>query len=187
MQKVDPSDAELTLECFTMLNRNKKEIHDGVISAELAFKAIDGIGLKEDSLSSCLSAYGVKLDEEAFAKKIEQVKKTSKELSRLSNKFDLITVDVEKTDDSWKYDYNNSIKSKDETKYIFPSVQAQVLDIVTLEKDPGRLANVGVILNRTCCYGEAGGQIGKGNRNFSNHQITLLGQFLKISSNGSKI
>ena len=60
----------MSLECFKLFDHNPKEIDDGVISAELAFKAIDGIGLKDDSLANCLSAYGVKLDEEALAKKI---------------------------------------------------------------------------------------------------------------------
>ena len=150
--KIDPSDARLSLELFKLLDRNPDQIHNGIISGELAFKAYDGIGIKGESLTNCLSAYGVELDQEAFEKKLGEVKKGSKLSSLVSNKFD--EVNVEKTDDSWKYHQHSNQASKDETKYIFPSVQAQVVHVSTKEN------KVGVVLNRTCCYGEAGGQVG---------------------------
>ena len=135
------------------MDRSADNIHDGVISSELAFKAYDGVGIKGDALDNCLSAYGVQLDKDAFAKRLEEAKKMSKQSSLISNLLD--NVKVGKTDDSYKHQYHNSNQKKDETKYIFPSVQAQVVHVSTLEN--GKL---GVLLNKTCCYGEAGGQIG---------------------------
>ena len=135
------------------MDRSADNIHDGVISSELAFKAYDGVGIKGDALDNCLSAYGVQLDKEAFAKRLEEAKKMSKQSSLISNLLD--DVKVGKTDDSYKHQYHNSNQKKDATKYIFPSVQAQVVHVSTLEN--GKL---GVLLNKTCCYGEAGGQIG---------------------------
>ena len=119
--KIDPSDARLSLELFKLLDRNPDQIHNGIVSGELAFKAYDGIGIKGESLINCLSAYGVELDQEAFEKKLGEVKKGSKLSSLVSNKFD--EVNVENTDDSWKYHQHSNQASKDETKYIFPSVR----------------------------------------------------------------
>ena len=86
------------------MDRSADNIHDGVISSELAFKAYDGVGIKGDALDNCLSAYGVQLDKEAFAKRLEEAKKMSKQSSLISNLLD--DVKVGKTDDSYKHQYH---------------------------------------------------------------------------------
>ena len=100
------------------------------------------MGIKDEALENCLSAYGVQLDKEALETRLEMAKKNSKENSLLADN-ELDNIKVSKTDDSYKYQYHHSNQKKDETKYLFPSVQTQVSHVATLSN--GKL---GVVLTK---------------------------------------
>ena len=153
--KIDVVDAQLVSNAFKILKKHKSGIKNGILSGPLAFKIYDSVGIKGDTLETICDIYGIKYDDKAFQDEMEHVK--------LSSKISAMVIDLkrfkssnthEKTDDSLKHKYEK-VEKVDEQNYRFPLVQTTVSDIVDLKDD-----FKAILLPKTCCYGEAGGQIG---------------------------
>lgn len=155
-ESVDPWEANITLEVFKQFDRRPNGIVDGVVDGDLSFRIVDSLGVSSEQLKRISSLYGVELDEEALEIKKTEAKLNSKQKTAAkaspfsSSKLENVKAPV--TDDHWKYHYSKM----EPTKYSFPLVQAEVLKIVQFD-DGARQA---ILLNTTCCYGEAGGQEG---------------------------
>lgn len=111
---------------------------------------------------------GLEFNEEEFNKKLAEVKDKSVSSIQTSRSSGLSTSTIETlknsvsvTDDSAKYNYLRTVDSSGRVKYVFPEmecvVKAVVRDgiLVTEARDGER---VGLVLDRTCLYHEAGGQ-----------------------------
>ena len=150
---IDVSEASHVLDVFKLLERGGKTgIINGALTGDLAYKIIDSLGVGIAQLKRICDLYGVQLDDEALAKKKDEVKSNSKYKTALSHISQIdIDSDIPATDDHWKYHYRKS----EATKYSFPLVQADLLKVIDLDND-----KKAVLLSSTCCYGEAGGQEG---------------------------
>ena len=145
-------DATFVSDTFKILSRNKSGIQDGVLTGDLAFRIYDSVGIKGETLNTICNLYGIKFDEGAFQDKMEKVKMASKTATLVKNLSQASSTQAhEKTDDSFKYIF----KRVEAHKYQFPLVQTTVSEIVDLKDDLKA-----VLLPKTCCYGEAGGQVG---------------------------
>ena len=150
--KIDVVDAQLVSNAFKILKKHKSGIKNGVLSGSLAFKIYDSVGLKGDTLKSICDIYGIKYDHQAFQDEMERVKLSSKISAMVRDLKQFKSSNThEKTDDSLKHKY----EKVDKQNYRFPLVQTTVSEIVNLKDD-----FKAVLLPKTCCYGEAGGQIG---------------------------
>ena len=180
--KIDLADASQFLDVFRMFQKNPKEIsNEGIVSGPFSYKIFDSTGVKGDSLLKCCEAYGVKLDREAYDQHFAKVKAASKKDSLLNDVKLGSTLD--KTNDSSKYYYKKTEKNGQKTNYEFPIVQAKVLDVIETESD-----EIAVLLNKTCCYGESGGQVGDiGQMTSVDGQKLMTITDTKLSSDGQHV
>lgn len=156
---IDPSDAINVLDAMKMIERNQSQIVDNNLSGELGYKIMDSTGLSLSSVKNICTAMDLSFNEESCLEEMEKHKRHSK-LSSIITSNKLVSENLEKTDDSFKYQYkkmasNDKKTGKNETRYLFPIVQANVLQVLPYENDL-----MAVLLDKTCCYGEAGGQVG---------------------------
>lgn len=111
---------------------------------------------------------GLEFNEHEFNTKLAEVKEKSASSIQTSRSSGLSTSTVETlkksvavTDDSAKYNYLRTVDSSGRVKYVFPEVKCAVKavvregSLVTEARDGER---VGLVLDRTCLYHEAGGQ-----------------------------
>ena len=152
---MDPSDAKIVLDVFNFLDKNKSGIVNNTLSGELAFKIFDSFGARKETMQTICDLYGIEFGESEFDAKMDEVKSASK-LATAVNAASLAknceSKKLPPTDDSFKHSYEKQTSHS----YKFPIVSAEVLDVVDVD-DQGLKA---ILLDKTCCYGESGGQAG---------------------------
>ena len=149
---IDPANATQLLEATKIIDRSLRDTN--VIDGDLAFKIMDSTGLSGEALHGYSQALGITVDLVAYEKKLLEVRNASKLSSMLSSSFGSCDTRDNVTDDSFKYEYRRK-QDSEESQYVFPVVQANVIDVVEMEE-----GKVAVLLDKTCCYGQAGGQEG---------------------------
>ena len=136
---------------LNMLETLTKE--GGMLSGEDAFKLYDTYGFPFDLTKDILAEKGMEVDEDKF----KECMTKQRELARSSRK----ATDGE----SWKSDgiaFEN-IPATEFLGYTESSCTATVLDIVSEGEHVGSVsegANAIIVLDKTVCYAESGGQIG---------------------------
>ncbi|WP_432773744.1 alanine--tRNA ligase [Francisella salimarina] len=119
-----------------------------IISGEIAFKLYDTYGFPFDLTADMAREKGLKVDEEAFKKQMQQQKQRSKE----AGKFNI--------------DYNNTINSQVKSEFKGYSTlfeDAKVLEIFQDGQQVNTISNGSsavIVLDKTPFYAEAGGQVG---------------------------
>lgn len=120
------------------------------------------------SLLSIVSFLGLEFKEEDFNTKLAEAKEKSISSIQASRSSGLSTSTIEFlkkslsiTDDSAKYNYLRTVDSSGRVIYVFPEVECVVKAVVregSLVKEARDGERVGLVLDRTCLYHEAGGQ-----------------------------
>ncbi|XP_071532512.1 alanine--tRNA ligase, mitochondrial [Panulirus ornatus] len=149
----------------------------------MAFKLYDSYGLHTDLIEELAGIYGMTVDQEGFQMALARTKQKTRTLSQLKLEADktfneeelleyLISLNLPLTDDSAKYQCEIS-----DGHYQFIPVKTKILlllqDGKKMEKVFGRKC-IGVILNATNFYHEAGGQEGDTGKLYSdNAEISI--------------
>lgn len=129
------------------------------IDGEWAHKLYDTHGFDGEAIEQLAQVLNIKFNPETYVNKMEEIKLKSKSNRQIF--VDKLTTamaenDLKKTDDTAKYSYN-----KTGTKYIFPEVQSQVLQIIDKDQfifEAKDETSCSLILDKTNLYCEAGGQ-----------------------------
>ncbi len=125
----------------------------GVLSGEDAFKLYDTYGFPIDLTKDILSEKGMTLDEEKFKECMNEQREKARNARKASD------------GESWKSDgiaFDN-IPSTEFLGYTSNNTTATVLDIVSEGEHVGSIAegaNAIIVLDKTVCYAESGGQVG---------------------------
>ncbi|XP_075226737.1 alanine--tRNA ligase, mitochondrial [Lycorma delicatula] len=151
------------------------------LSGDAALKLYDTYGLDVDLIEDLSTAVGLNFYKEDFDKKLFELKKermqkiSSNKHSFLDKCIDeLIYHSVPVTDDQFKYVYDKEKSSN--SNYVFPDVKAEILSVILFHDNGSSNYNninvlvkqnnvnlkvgdeVGIVLNKTNFYTEAGGQ-----------------------------
>ncbi|AJC49109.1 alanine--tRNA ligase [Allofrancisella guangzhouensis] len=126
-----------------------QNIKDNIISGDVAFKLYDTYGFPLDLTADMAKEKGLKVDEEAFQKQMQQQKQRSKE----AGKFNV--------------DYNDVISSQTKTEFRGYSTLIENSKVIEIYKNGESIQNIGssndtvmLVLNKTPFYAESGGQVG---------------------------
>ena len=134
-----------------MLNELTKD--GGMLSGEDAFKLYDTYGFPVDLTKDILAEKGMTLDEEKFKECMNEQREKARNARKASD------------GESWKSDgiaFEN-IPATEFLGYTENDCTASVLDIVCEGEHSGVLnegANAIIVLDKTVCYAESGGQVG---------------------------
>lgn len=146
------------------------------ISQQLAFKLYDTYGLNETTIQCLADALHFKYNSNDLKEELKMARLKTREGFSLNENLNRITQNllkegVLKTDDTFKYSY--SLKNN---KYEFSHVECQILRIIdndynmVEEMQPNTTCYL--VLNKTNCYSEAGGQISdRGHIEFPGNRI----------------
>jgi len=136
---------------LAMLNELTKD--GGMLSGEDAFKLYDTYGFPVDLTKDILAEKGMTLDEEKFKECMNEQREKARNARKASD------------GESWKSDgiaFEN-IPATEFLGYTENDCTASVLDIVCEGEHSGVLnegANAIIVLDKTVCYAESGGQVG---------------------------
>ena len=125
----------------------------GVLSGENAFKLYDTYGFPVDLTKDILAEKGMTLDEEKFKECMNEQREKARNARKASD------------GESWKSDgiaFEN-IPATEFLGYCENTCTATVLDIVSEGEHVGNIsegANAIIVLDKTVCYAESGGQVG---------------------------
>jgi alanyl-tRNA synthetase len=135
-----------------------------MIPGKLAFKLYDTYGLEEDVIIELAKVEGFQVDVNGFRHLLNVAKVQSKESFRSEAESEqmqqifnqLVKLGLNFTQDTMKYSY-----TKENDKYVFPSVKCEVKAIIVNGKAVSRIGpgiQCSVVLDQTNFYHEAGGQ-----------------------------
>ena len=138
---------------LTLLSEMIEKSVGNVLSGEDAFKLSDTFGFPIDLTKEILAEKDMSVDEEKFAELVQNQKNTARAARKDAGA------------DAWK---NAGLAVKDLAKTVFTGydVLADEGKILAIIKDGERCDLVGdgenavIILDKTCCYAESGGQVG---------------------------
>ncbi len=148
----------------------------GTLSGEDAFKLYDTYGFPVDLTKDILNEKGMTLDEEKFTECMNEQKQKARDARKASDgeswKSDGITFENIPQTVFWGYTEN--------------TCTATVLDIVSEGEHVGNVtegANAIIVLNKTVCYAESGGQVGDSGI-ISNENVTFAVADTKKTADG---
>ena len=148
----------------------------GTLSGEDAFKLYDTYGFPIDLTKDILKEKGMTLDEEKFTECMNEQKKKARDARKASD------------GESWKSD-GITFENIPQTVfggYTENTCTATVLDIVSEGEHVGNVtegANAIIVLNKTVCYAESGGQVGDSGI-ISNENVTFAVADTKKTADG---
>lgn len=131
------------------------------INSETAFRLYDTFGIDEEGIQKLAKTLDLHFNAKELTMELENAKlRSKKEALDLDSKLyqQLVADKVPKTDDSYKYFY---LKDRSDS-YVFKDIDVEVLRIYDNEKPVESVGGeyyCSLLLDKTNCYSEAGGQV----------------------------